>query len=266
MHWLAVGEHQLPDGLDWLSPAESERLAGMRFTKRRTEYLLRRLAGKLAVAALTGRPTEPDALGRVELLNRPTGAPEARIDGRPAGLEVSLTDRAGWAVCLAGTPDVPGAADVPGADDAAGAVGVDLELLEPRSPGFVRDFLTPAEQRLVVELPEGPDRDAAANLIWSAKESALKVLQLGLRADTRTVEVSLDDAPDDAGWSPLRVRCRVPSGRTGERTLPGWWRRDGVFLLTLAYERESAPPVRLLAGAELGDAVPRHSWLTHPMA
>ena len=78
--------------------------------------------------------------------------------------------------------------------DRSPAVGCDLELVEPRTPGFVADFLTAAEQQSVASRP---DPDAAANLIWSAKESALKVLQTGLRRDTRSVEVAVDEPRDD---------------------------------------------------------------------
>ena len=179
MQWLARGERDVPVGQQWLTATEAQRAASMKFTKRRTEYLLRRFAGKSAVAAVTGLPADPTGLGRIGVLNRRTGAPYVQVDGTELGLDVSLTDRAGWAVCLV-APDL-------------GAVGVDLEIVEPRSKGFVRDFLTPAEQALVESVP-GPDGfDAAANLIWSAKESALKVLRTGLRADTRSVEVTIAD-------------------------------------------------------------------------
>lgn len=269
MRWLVAGEQDLPRGLDWLSPAEAGWLAGMRFAKRRTEYLVRRLAGKLAVAAVLGRPADPSSLCAVELLNRPSGAPQAWADGHPLGLEVSLTDRAGWAVCLVGGSrrgSVPGteASASTGTQASTGPVGVDLELVEPRTPGFVRDFLTPAEQRYVAGQPEGSRRDAAVNLLWSAKESALKVLQVGLRADARTVEIGVEDGPDGAGWSPLCIRLR--SAATGRRVLPGWWRRDGVFVLTVAADRPVPPPIRLPGGGDLATAVPVHSWLSSPLS
>ena len=75
-----------------------------------------------------------------------------------------------------------------------GRVGCDVEIVEPRSAGFVADFLTPAEQEYVASRPD-EDRHAAANLIWSAKESALKVLRTGLRRDTLSVEVTIGHAP-----------------------------------------------------------------------
>ena len=262
MQWLARGERDVPVGQQWLTATEAQRAASMKFTKRRTEYLLRRFAGKSAVAAVTGMPADPSGLGRIGVLNRRTGAPYVQVDGTELGLDVSLTDRAGWAVCLV-APDL-------------GAVGVDLEIVEPRSKGFVRDFLTPAEQALVASVP-GPDGfDAAANLIWSAKESALKVLRTGLRADTRSVEVTIADPQaiadpptiadpqaiadaGSAGWQRLHVA-------SGADRFPGWWRRDGVFLLTVVAATGLADPPTVLTGsADLTRAEPLHSWVAKPL-
>jgi 4'-phosphopantetheinyl transferase len=220
------GEADLPGGQDWLTEVEARRAAGMRFTKRRTEYLVRRYAGKCAVAAATGLGQDVASLARIGVLNAATGAPYVVVDGRRLGLDISLTDRAGWAVGLV-------------AEDLS-AVGCDLEIVEPRSAGFVRDFLTPAEQQLVATAAEsgGPDgRDAAANLVWSAKESALKVMRTGLRADTRTVEVSLRGPVDrvsagtvdgqgptgaDGSWQELVVAtgCPAGGGATGSSCSP----------------------------------------------
>ncbi|MCU7729480.1 4'-phosphopantetheinyl transferase superfamily protein [Actinoplanes sp. KI2] len=238
--WLALGEDALPDGSGWLSSAEAERAAGRRHRKRHTEYLLRRLVAKRAVAAVLGRPVTPVALAGVEVANAPGGAPEVFVDGTPAGLDVSISDRAGWAVCVVGR-----------------GVGCDLELVEPRSPGFVRDFLTGSEQRLVAEWPPD-DEGAPATLIWSAKESALKALRTGLDRDTRQVEVS-PGAAASGGWAPLTVR--VAEGCP----LTGWWRRYGRFVLTMAGRTASLPPVALGDPAGLAAASPRHSWLDRPL-
>jgi 4'-phosphopantetheinyl transferase len=249
VQWLARGEASVPSGWEWLTPPEARRAQSMRFTKRRTEYLLRRFTGKAAVAATVGIDEDPAALARIAVLNAPTGAPYVEVDGARLGLDISLTDRAGWAVCLVG-PDL-------------GAVGCDLEIVEPRSEGFVSDFLTPAEQRLVADARSGsgPDGwDATANLVWSAKESALKVLRTGLRADTRTVEV--EPEPGDPGaWHRLSVTTRAG-------VMPGWWRRDGVFLLTVvagAPDALDAPPRPLAGTASLAAAEPVHSWLARPV-
>ncbi|MBL8931083.1 MAG: 4'-phosphopantetheinyl transferase superfamily protein [Kineosporiaceae bacterium] len=258
MRWLARGERELPEQLDWLLPAERARLDMLRYTKRRTEYLLRRWTAKHAAAGALGWLGEDgtvpvDHLARVLVGNHPTGAPYVEVDGAPLGSDISVSDRAGWAVSMVGSQGMQ-------------AVGIDLEIVEPRTEGFVDDFLTGPEREVVRALPDRTDRDGAANLIWSAKEAALKVLRTGLRADTRTVEVSVPEgfsrpARTD-GWSPLAVR-HAPSGRV----FTGWWRRDGVFLLSLVAESGLAEPPTVLPGSSaLADAVPTHSWLANPLA
>ena len=219
MRWLARNEYALPADPGWLSRYEAERAAGYRFPKRRAEYLLRRYTAKQAVAAATGLPVDLASLARVEIRNAPSGAPYAVVHGTPAGVALSLTDRAGRALCVVGT----------------GTVGCDLELVEPRSAGFVHDFLTRAERDRVAR---SADPDAAANLFWSAKESALKVLRTGLRRDTRSVEITIHSGQMN-GWAPLDV-----VGVEGE-SFAGWWRRYGRFLLTVVGSVVDSPPVPL---------------------
>lgn len=240
--WLARGEDALPAGTDWLTPEEAARAARMRYPKRRTEYLLRRLVVKHAVALVTGGSVETAALAGIDVRNAPDGAPYVLVDRVPLGFGVSVTDRAGWAVCVVGGP-----------------IGCDLELVEPRSPAFVRQFLTAAEQRFVAARPTGDERAAAANLVWSAKESALKVLHTGLRRDTRSLEVAVEVA-GRGPWGALSVRG-IEGG-----VLPGWWRREGRFLVTVVAATAVAPPVALDEAPVLGAATPRHSWLGAPLA
>jgi len=251
--WLARGEHEIPEHESWLVPVEAERLGKIRFTKRRTEFLLHRWTAKQAIATAVGlaeqAAQDPSQLARIAVLNYFTGAPYALLDGDKLGVDISVSDRAGWAVCLVG----------PGLD----AVGVDLELVEPRSDGFVTDFLTEPERDYVNGQPDTDARYAAANLMWSAKEAALKVLRTGLRADTRTVEVTFDTVPDDdpwVGWGRLSVR-HTPTGDV----FPGWWRRDGEFVLTIASTQATPAPRLLPASADLGGAAPVHSWLANPV-
>jgi 4'-phosphopantetheinyl transferase len=236
--------------LGWLTAAEAARAERLRYTKPHTEYLLRRLVAKHAVAVTIGRSTSPAALAGIEIRNAPSGAPYVLVDGAPAGVEVSISDRAGWAVCLVGADG--------GDDGGRGPLGCDLELVEPRSPGFVRDFLTDAEQRFVAGQSPGEPRDAAANLVWSATESVLKVLRTGLRRDTRSVEVTAHPPRAD-GWGALAVRSVEGD------VYPGWWRREGRFLLTVAAAAPFAPPTPLDAAAPLATATPRHSWLDAPL-
>ena len=243
--WLARGEDQLPPVGEWLTPSEHSRAAGMRYAKRRTDFLLGRWTLKLAVARALGWPDDAGGLARVEARPAPSGAPRLYVDGRLTARAVSLTDRAGCAVCLVAA--------------GAGKVGCDVEIVEPRSDAFVRDYLTEPERRAVAAA--GPGRDKAANLIWSAKESALKVLETGLRRDTRSVEVTLAELdPPEGIWSPLEVRT------TEGAVFPGWWRQSGAFVVTACWPGGGPPPAALEAESPIDTMAPSHRWFEGPVA
>jgi 4'-phosphopantetheinyl transferase len=241
--WLARGMHDVPQSADWLSPAESARLATLRFPKRRTEVRLARWTAKRAIAQVLDLDDDAGTLASIEIRAAPTGAPTAFFGGEHAPVGVSMTDRADWAVCMVGPGDL--------------AVGCDLELVEDRTDAFVRDWFTPAERDLVFGSGPG-ERRLLANLVWSAKESALKVLQAGLRRDTRSVEVDVVEATGQERWARLVVRAEEGSA------FPGWWRRYGDFVLTFAADGDSGPPVSLEEPPRLAGATPSHSWLPDP--
>jgi 4'-phosphopantetheinyl transferase len=176
--------------------------------------------------------------------NAPTGEPFVLLDAVPCDLDISISDRAGCAVCVVST---------------SGPVGCDLEIVEHRSDPFLRDFLTEREREYVAAQPDDDARQVAANLVWSAKESALKVLRTGLGRDTRSVEVTIHHGRAEA-WAPL-------TARTAEgRTFPGWWRRDRRFLFTVAATAPLPPPVALEGTASLAAAEPRDTWLAQPVS
>jgi 4'-phosphopantetheinyl transferase len=241
---MSRAEHEVPTIQSWLTPAEAGVLGGMRYTKRRSEFLLRRWTGKHALATTVGLPLDLPALARIEVANRPSGAPYVRVDGMPLQVDISISDRAGYAVCVVAPH--------------GSRVGCDLEIVEPRSDGFVEQFLTSAEQSYVNSRLWSA-RDMAANLIWSAKESALKVLHTGLRRDTRSVEVVLGTRPEPTGWTGLEIRT------VEGRLFPGWWRRDGVFLVTCAADGPLPAPMTLDGSVDLREQEPVHSWVNHPL-
>jgi 4'-phosphopantetheinyl transferase len=241
VRWLARGMQEVPRSADWLSAAESARLATLRFPKRRSEVRLARWTAKQAIARTLDLDDDAGTLALIEIRSAPTGAPAAFIGTECAPVAVSLTDRADWSVYVVGP--------------AAAAVGCDLELVEPRTAAFVRDWFTPTEQDLVFAAEHGEARHLLANLVWSAKESALKVLETGLRRDTRSVEVDLVDAPGTDRWARLVVRAEEGAA------FPGWWRRYGDFVLTFASDARTDPPISLEEPPRLVGATPSHSWL-----
>jgi 4'-phosphopantetheinyl transferase len=242
--WLARAEAQLPPAGGWLTPAERGRAEGLRYAKRRNDFLVSRWALKVAVARASGWPDSRATLARIETRPAPSGAPELYVDGRRDPRGVSLTDRAGCAVCLVAARPAD--------------IGCDLELVEPRSDAFVRDYLTEPERDWVARA--GAGRDLAANLVWSAKESALKVLRTGLRRDTRSVEVTVGDVRvPERVWSPLQVRTAEGA------VFGGWWQRTGAFLLTSCWPGGGPPPAALEEVSPLDTEPPSHRWLDRPV-
>jgi 4'-phosphopantetheinyl transferase len=246
-HACGLGEVGADDG--WLSTAEAERLAAFRFEKRRSETRMGRWTAKCAVGRFLGLPVDDwitgrsEQLSRIGIRNEPGGAPRAYVDDQPAGVSISMTDRADWAVCVvAGNPTV--------------SVGCDLELVEHRSAAFVADWFT-APEREMLALADPSEHDLLANLVWSAKESALKVLGTGLRRDTRSVEVRLGTSELD-GWRSLEVRSLDATDAVS--TFPGWWRRFGEFVLTCSAEAALDPPTPATQPPPLESASPSHAW------
>jgi 4'-phosphopantetheinyl transferase len=240
--WHSAGMQHIAPEQGWLDETLAGRLAKMPYTKRREEARLGRWTAKAAIARAVGIEPEPEALREIVVHNAADGAPQATVYGKPLDAVIAMTDRADWAVC----------AVLRGTD----RIGCDLELVEPRSAAFVRDYFTRPEQDCVAA---SKDPDASANLIWSAKESALKVLRTGLRRDTRSVEVALLDG-EQGGWSELAV-----TDRDGRR-FPGWWIRYNSFLLTVVAEVPIQPPVSQQKPAPLQFAEPGHSWMENPVS
>ena len=206
---LLLRASALPNGDDWLGAEEQKVLAGLRFPKRRSEWSLGRFAAKRALASFA----QIDALDRIQVIAAEDGAPEAFIDGRMLSWGISISHREDLAACVI----APGT-----------KVGCDLEAVEPRTSRFVNDFFTERE-RLEVERTEDTHRDRRVALTWSAKESALKVLRVGLRRDTRSVEVEIDDLETaEPGWHPLRATVNPE-----RQTLRGWWRQERSLVLTV---------------------------------
>jgi len=246
VYWLEQTEADMPAENDWLSATEAIRLTGMHVAKRRTDWRLGRWTAKRALAIYLNLPGHPQALSSIEVRPAPSGAPEVFFANQPAAVTISLSHRAGTAICAVAPCGV--------------ALGCDLELIEPRSDGFIADYFTAEEQALVARAPAA-DRSRLLALLWSAKESTLKALRRGLRLDTRYVIVSPVDGLQGQGedeeerlenpvpafgpscssdsWRPLRARC------TDGQIFHGWWQRTGNLVRTLVATPPPASPILL---------------------
>lgn len=200
--WIMVSAADVPIGDEWLGQRELRALDAYGFARRRTDWRAGRWAAKQAFL-LSGLAPHGDRLADYEVLNAADGCPELWIGAHQPDLRLSISHRAGAAAALVCR--------------GKRLAGCDLELVEPRPGSFAVDWFT-AGELAVVNGASGITRDRLVTLIWSAKESALKAVRLGLRADTRDVEIA------------ARARDFVASVR--ERELPGWWRIDGNWLMT----------------------------------
>jgi 4'-phosphopantetheinyl transferase len=229
VYWLEQTEADVPADNDWLSAAEAIVLKGMRFEKRRADWRLGRWTAKRALASFLDSPASPPALSEIEIFAATTGAPEVRLSGSPAAVSISLSHRAGRAMCALSLSGV--------------ALGCDLEIIEPRTEAFVEDYFVPEERELVARAPAA-ERFQLVALLWSGKESALKALHTGLRSDTRSVVVMPMEGPFNVnGWSPLQGRC--PDGQV----FHGWWQHSGHILRTLLADPAADSPILLKIAA-----------------
>jgi 4'-phosphopantetheinyl transferase len=197
--------------------------------KRRQDYLLGRFTARVALAAARGHELAARRLCRYEIRPDPSGAPEVLEDGKPLRLSFSLSHSAGHAVVVLGPPDC--------------ALGCDLETIEPRSPGFLEDYLTPDEQAFVADYRKA-DQALRTTLLWCAKESVMKATGEGLRLAAASVQVTAKGWPRDAAdaqpWWPFEARVSgsiVPFG--------GWWRTLGRQLLAVAMAPSASAPTPL---------------------
>jgi 4'-phosphopantetheinyl transferase len=221
VYWFEQTKADVPSESDWLSPAETLFLSGIRFARRRSDWLLGRWTAKRALSLYL----EISRLRDIEVLAEPSGAPEVRISGKSARVKISLSHRAGTAVCAITRFDA--------------ALGCDLEIVEPHCDAFFVDFFTPEEHSLVALAP-ARDRCRLITLLWSGKESALKALSSGLRIDTRQVVVTPQDTDTrDAMWHPLEA-CYA-----GAQIFQGWWRHSDELLRSMVAAPPALPPVML---------------------
>jgi 4'-phosphopantetheinyl transferase len=228
VHWLEQNAKDVPSGDWWLSETEHAHLGGLHIPKRRDDWRLGRWTAKYAAAIHLNLARNEKVLRTVELRATPSGSPEVLLHSRAALIQLSLSHSGGVGLCTIAR--------------AGAELGCDLELVEPRSPVFLADYFTAEEQELVAATPSAL-RDQLVTLMWSIKESVLKALGCGLRADTRSVNAAPAGFPQTPGgeWNPV-------SAHTSGRNFCGWWRISCGLVRTVIADPAPRRPVALQAG------------------
>jgi phosphopantetheinyl transferase len=160
-------------------------------------WLIGRIAAKDAVRRwLWKRGHGPIWPIEVTLTNDAQGRP---LVSAPGGrdLRISLAHRPPYAACAVAEGE---------------ETGVDIEVVEDRSPEFERLVATDAEKELVAaQVAAGEDRDEVLTRLWTVKEAVGKALGTGLQGRPRDLEVVEIEGP----WSRIRDHW-VRTTREGE--------------------------------------------------
>ncbi|MEW6737572.1 MAG: 4'-phosphopantetheinyl transferase superfamily protein [Acidobacteriota bacterium] len=227
IYWLMQTSADLPQDLSWLSNREIDLMNRFRFTKRQNDWLLGRWTAKRAFAYYSADFNSLDSYKEIEVISNLKGAPELFLSGRSMSVSISISHREEHSICMLVAE--------------ATCLGADLELIESRSEQFLQDYFTLKERESVYNAPEAYHKMLVC-LLWSAKESALKASQEGLRVDTRSVEVYPIDFRSISGWQQLEV-LDINRGIS----LKGWWKRKEDLLITTVCSLLSSPPIDLNA-------------------
>lgn len=232
VYLLEQREENVPQANDWLAVREKNQLDTLTFPKRRSEWRLGRWTAKVGVAVLQNIAVDPDLLASIEIYPAPSGAPQVFLGETPLEVAISISHRSGIAIC----------AFAPGSV----RLGCDLESIEPHSAGFVSDYFTPEEQNLIDSIAS-TDRWRLVAMLWSAKESALKAMQEGLRRDTRSVIVEPGNLSFGKHWTSLHVHSLE-----GDHFY-GWWREAAGSVQTVIADTRFSLPICLRAPGSEAD-------------
>lgn len=223
LYYLTQNLADVPDSVDWLSEKELALLSAMRFAKRRNDWKLGRWTAKRACSI--HRPDRTSSMSEMDVIAAEDGGPDIHVAGKPAPISISISHSHGRGFCAVAPENI--------------AVGCDVEWMEHESPRFFDDYFRPEETRSCREAPESI-RSVAGYLVWSAKESCLKVLREGLRRDTRSVRIDVDFKAAADSWNAWTGHCMETS-----RIFHGWWRYEDGFVYTLASDRSNQSPREL---------------------
>jgi 4'-phosphopantetheinyl transferase len=237
--WCRCTSDEVPAGDDWLTPAE--RAVQTRFVvpKRLADWRLGRWTAKSALHAAIGV-----AEGEVSVIAAGDGAPEPYIGDDRVPVSLSISHREGVGTAAVGSAGI--------------VVGIDLEVVEPRTDAFIGDWFGEIDQQRIAV---ADDRDQMACLRWSIKEAAVKLLRTGLRLDVRSMEVRLGIEAGVGLWRPWQVHAPDL-----ELPVEGWSLVDHGWITALAASPRLArvpPPASGFEHRVSVGSAGRNRWTDH---
>lgn len=220
--WMMLDESTIPQDLGWLSSEELDRFQTFRFQKRRQDWLAGRWVAKKLLLALN---TNINSLNffEISIRNQPEGAPFPLLRGEKLKGCLSISHRGGRSV--AAFTDNPGV-----------SIGIDLELIEEKSDGFIEDYFTQSEAERLFSYPDD-ERASLASLLWSGREAMLKAHQTGLRLDTRHIELQCPVWMGKSEWQPIKI-LQYPATM---HSMKLYWKYIHPFVITMAIQHKNQP-------------------------
>jgi 4'-phosphopantetheinyl transferase len=211
--WLTQTLNDIPESTSWLHPQEEEVYRTFKFALRKQSWLLGRWTAKKALLQILSETHPGISMQKIAVLRNTDGSPAAYYQGLESSARISLSHSNGTGFCTVSCSDAH--------------LGCDIEKITPRHDAFARDYFTKNEISLLSQLDEATI-PLAVNLIWSAKESALKALKTGLRLDTRQVQITFEPDFEQSGWKTLSA-----SVNGNYPTFRGYWKSAIGFVLTI---------------------------------
>ena len=222
IYWYTQDFKNLPKDNDWLTQQEKQILENLKFLKRRNEWRLGRWTAKNAVQKYF-ESQKHLTFQDIHILTRENRSPYIKIDNHENNIALSISHRERKALSAV--------------SDNFNAIGCDLELIETRSELFITDYFTPNEVNIVTSHPD--QKDIIANLIWSAKESVSKVVQLGLNLSTHDVDVHTIQFENSSEWNDMDITLN------NSNSFYGKWKQLGNYIITVAAPKLFDSPVSL---------------------
>lgn len=213
--WKCQNMKDIPTDQSWLSGLELEQYQRLRFPKRQRDWLSGRYVGKSLLKSVHFDDNS-NSLNHLSIQNEPGGAPFIQYHQDRLVGSLTLSHRGSYAAAA-------------WCDDEDVTIGIDLEVVENKTTGFIEDYFSYREAEALFVLTE-EKRDVVASLLWSGKEAILKALKIGLRIDTRKLIFEIPEIQHEERWS--RITILESPGELENIHL--FWKSMGNMIISLA--------------------------------